>query len=85
MPLKLGKMPAETEKVGIVLMFKVGKGWPERWAVEMLVGAKIPDGRNPVLGAENVGMWLVTGEGRSKRVLVTVVVPLVRVVVPSGS
>ena len=54
----------------------------------MLVGAKIPDGRNPVLGAENVEMgtaWLVTGEGKSKSVLVTVVVPLVRVVVPSGS
>ena len=28
-PFKLGKIPAETEKVGIVLMFKVGKGRTE--------------------------------------------------------
>ena len=50
----------------------------------MLVG----DGRNPELGAENVEMgtpWLVTGEGKSKSVLVTVVVPLVRVAVPRAS
>ena len=50
----------------------------------MLVG----DGSNPVIGAENVVLrtpWLVTGEGTSKSVVVTVVVPLVRVVVPRAS
>ena len=52
--------------------------------VEMLVGS----GRNPVVGAGNVMLrtaLLVTGEGKSKSVVVTVVVPLVKVVVPSAS
>ena len=50
----------------------------------MLVG----NGRNPELGAGTAGVgtpWLVTGRGKSKSVLVIVVVPLMRVVVPSAS
>ena len=50
----------------------------------MLVGSA----RNPVVGAGNVMLrtaLLARGEGNSKSVLVTVVVPLVRVVVPSAS
>ena len=50
----------------------------------MLVGS----GKNPELGAGIVGMetpWLVTGKGKSKSVVVTVMLPLVRVVVPSAS
>ena len=52
--------------------------------MDMLVGS----GRKPVVGAGNVMLrtpWLVTGEGKARSVVVTVVVPLVIVVVPSGS
>ena len=45
--LPLGNMPAETENVGIVVMFNVGKG---RAVVEELTGfvsSRLPDGGSP--------------------------------------
>ena len=81
----LGKMPA---KVGIVVMFKVGKGRLEKGRLVTFGGTRLPSKGYPELGDETVELriwWLVTGTGKSKTVVVSVVVPPVTVVVPRVS
>lgn len=85
--LTLGKMPAGIE-VEIVVMFKVGKGRPEKGKFGMLVGTRLPGSGYPKLDVETVEsetLWLATGKGNTMTVVVSVVVPLVIVVVPRVS
>lgn len=80
----LGKMPAETEKVGIVVMFKVGNGRLEKGRLVTFGGTRFPSNGYPELGDETVELrilWLATG----RTVIVSVVVPPVIVVVPRVS
>ena len=79
--LTLGKMPAETEKVGIAVIFKTGKGRLEKGRFVTFAGTRLPDSGYPELGP----LWLATGMYKSETVVVKVVVPLVIVVVPSNS
>lgn len=86
--LILGKMPAETEKVGIVVMFRIGKGRLEKGRFVMFVGIRLPDSGYPELGIDTVELrlsWLATGMYKSETVVGRVVVPLVMVVVPRNS
>lgn len=81
--LALGKMPAETAKAEMVVMFKVGKGRLEK---EMLVVVwnKLPGSGYPELGriVEKVEL---RGTGNLETVALSCVVPPVTVVLPSGS
>ena len=76
-PLTLGKMPAETERVG--------KGRAEAGKFGTPVGIRVPGNGYPELGLETVELVTlrnVKGLGNSEIVVVSVVVPVVTVVVP---
>ena len=79
-PLTLGKMPAETERVG--------KGRAEAGKFGTPVGIRVPGIGYPELGVETVELVAlrnVKGLGNSETVVVSVVVPVVTVVVPRVS
>ena len=86
--LTLGKMPAETEKVGIVVMFNIGNGRAEVEELAKLGRIRLPDEGNPKLGEEMLGvgiLLLATVKGNAEMVVVSVVVPLAIVVVLGSS
>lgn len=83
--LPVGKMPVETEKIGFVVVFKIGNGGAEMGYFETFVETRLAGSGYPEIGVETVELgisWLVTGkDGNSNTVDVSVVVPLVTVIV----
>ena len=59
MALIVGKMPADTENSGILVMFSVGNGAAETDRYVIFVGARPPDIKYPELRLELLGVGIL--------------------------